>query len=143
MFGLTSYNDRALAHGPFSMLDAWEKELFGHMTGGSFRTDIRDMGDSFLLEAELPGFKKEDITISADGACLTVSAEHTEDSGEKQADGQGYIRRERFQGSYSRSFDISGIDEEGIRAAFTDGILRLTLPKQTVTEPQPRQITIE
>ena len=72
---------------------------------------------------------------------LTIRAEHKE-SEEEQAKKGEYVRRERRYGSFARTFDVSGIDESGITAAYHNGILELTLPKQAPVVPQARQITI-
>ena len=76
-----------------------------------FRCDVQDKGDSYLLEAELPGFEREDIGIDLDGTTLVITARHSSESGEKDKDGN-YLRRERKFGSFSRSFDVSGVDTE-------------------------------
>ena len=119
----------------FDMFDNFQKKFFNDSNAKlpAFRTDIRDQGDKFLLEAELPGFQKEGI--------LTIRAEHKE-SEEEQAKKGEYVRRERRYGSFARTFDVSGIDESGITAAYHNGILELTLPKQAPVVPQARQITI-
>ena len=104
------------------------------------RTDVIDNGDSYTLEAELPGFNKEDIDISLNNGVLTISASHSE---EKNEDNKGYVYRERHSGSYSRSFDISGIDESAISAKYTDGVLTLTLPKIKEVKDEPRKISLE
>ena len=108
----------------------------------AFRTDIRDANDKFVLEAELPGFNKEDITLDVKDGILTISAEHHEEVEEKGEKGE-YIRRERRTGSFARSFDISGIDESGITAAYRNGILELNLPKSVPAVPEARKIAIE
>ena len=94
----------------------------------AFRTDIRDAGDKFVLEAELPGFDKGDIKLDVKDGILTITAEHSENQEQKDAKG-AYIRRERRYGSFSRSFDITGIDEGSITAAYNNGILELNLPR--------------
>jgi HSP20 family protein len=125
---------------PFRMMDAFFAEPFGRVFGenrlADFRTDIRDEGDSYLLEADLPGFDKKDIRLDLNGDILTIHAErHTEE--------KNYLRCERSYGSYSRSFDISQVDAEGIKAKYKDGVLRLTLPKKQETLPASRQLEIE
>ena len=107
----------------------------------AFRTDIRDQGDKFLLEAELPGFQKEDISLELKEGILTIKAEHKENQDQKDDKGN-YIRRERRYGSFSRTFDVSGIDENAITAVYNNGILELTLPKLAPVVPQSRQIAI-
>ena len=91
----------------------------------AFRTDIRDAGDKFILEAELPGFDKGDIKLDVKDGILTITAEHSENQDQKDDKGT-YIRRERRYGSFSRSFDITGINEAGITAAYNNGILTIT-----------------
>lgn len=108
----------------------------------AFRTDIRDAGDRFVLEAELPGFNKEDISLDLKDGILTIRAEHREDKDEKDKQGN-YIRRERRYGSFSRSFDVTGIDEGGITAAYNNGILELNLPKAQPAVPETKRIAIE
>lgn len=127
---------------PFRDLEELERSLF---TGGgitAFRTDIRDAGDAYVLEADLPGMKKEDIHIDIDGDRLSISAERNAVKEEKDDNG-GYIRCERSYGSFSRSFDISGIRGEEISASYEDGVLKLTLPKQTQTVPASRRLEIQ
>ena len=95
----------------FDMFDNFQKKFFNDSNAKlpAFRTDIRDQGDKFLLEAELPGFQKEEISLELKEGILTIRAEHkeSEEKGE-------YVRRERRYGSFARTFDVSGIDESGI-----------------------------
>lgn len=124
----------------FQYLDNMERNFFGNMGNVSqFRTDILDRGDHFELQAELPGFRKEDIHIDLDGDRMTISAQHNASQEEKK---ENFVYRERRYGSFSRSFDVSGIHKEGIKAAYTDGILTLTLPKEGEVVPPTRQIEI-
>jgi HSP20 family protein len=109
---------------------------------GEFRTDVSDDGKAFTVEAELPGFKKEDIHLDLDNECLTISAEHTEDNDDSD-DKKNYIRRERYYGSFSRSFDVSGIDTDAIKAEYNDGILKLTLPRKEPAAPAAKRLEIE
>ena len=113
--------------------DNFEKKFFGNTNASlpAFRTDIRDQGDKFLLEAELPGFQKEDISLELKEGILTIKAEHKENQDQKDDKGN-YIRRERRYGSFSRTFDVSGIDENAITAVYNNGILELT-PAQAGT----------
>lgn len=103
------------------------------------RTDILDGGDKFVLKADLPGFRKEDIKIDVSGDVLTVSAEHKEESG----GGKNFVRRERRYGALSRSFDIQGIDAGKISANYQDGVLTLDLPKIVETKPASRKIEVQ
>lgn len=144
MFELIPF-DRHLRHmanyDPFRAFDEIERGFFGgDAVMSAFRTDVSDTGDAFKLEAELPGFKKEDIKIDVENDCLTISAERKLDNEEKKPN---FVKRERFYGSYSRSFDVSGINVEGIDAAYNDGVLTLNLPKKVETVPASRRLEIK
>ena len=140
MFGMIPFDRRDSSL--FDMMDNFERSFFGNSTStaSSFRTDIRDEGDKFVLEAELPGFKKEDIKLDLKDGVLTISAQHSSENEEKK---DSYVRRERRYGSFSRSFDVSGIQEDHISAAYNNGVLELTLPKAQPVVPAARQIEIQ
>lgn len=144
MFDLMPFDRkrRSMIFNPFSDFDNLEKAFFQNTGLAEFKTDIKDIGDSYRLEADLPGFKKEDISISLDGDCLTIGAQRRTESEETDKNGN-FIRRERSYGAFSRSFDVSGIQQEAIRAEYTDGVLKLTLPKKANTLPTARTIAIE
>jgi len=140
-FGMIPFN-----HGDdnfFDLFDNFERKFFGNTnaTLPAFRTDIRDAGDKFVLEAELPGFSKEDIKLDLKDGILTITAEHSENKDEQDDKGH-YIRRERRFGSFTRSFDVTGIDESAITAAYNNGILELSLPKAAPVVPESKRITI-
>ena len=126
-----------------SLFDDFERSFFSNGCSQlpAFRTDIQDKGDHYLLEADLPGFQKEDISLELKEGILTIKAEHKENQDQKDDKGN-YIRRERRYGSFSRTFDVSGIDENAITAVYNNGILELTLPKLAPVVPQSRQIAI-
>ena len=125
------------------LFDELERSMFGESGRRTpvFSTDIRDEGAHYLLQADLPGFRKEDIDLHLEDNVLTITAKHQETTENKQ-DGK-YICRERRVGSYARSFDVSGIQEEGISAAYENGVLTLILPKQGEVVPQSRKISIQ
>ena len=142
MFGMIPFEYRD--HNLFNAFDDFERSFFKNsaMDLPAFRTDIKDAGDKYVLEAELPGFQKEDISLDVKDGILTITAQHNETNDQKNDNGQ-YIRRERRYGSFRRSFDITGIDESTISAAYHDGVLELSLPKQQQVLPQSRTIAIE
>ena len=117
--------------------------LFGKHERNLMKTDIRETDDAkaYRFAVELPGFQKEDISLELKEGILTIKAEHKENQDQKDDKGN-YIRRERRYGSFSRTFDVSGIDENAITAVYNNGILELTLPKLAPVVPQSRQIAI-
>ena len=154
MLDLRPYNrnrkNNEVYYNPFRAMDELERQFFGEPfaplfgeTGlEQFRTDISDLGDSFLLEADLPGFDKKDIKLSLNGDMLTVSAERHSSHEEKDKRGN-YLRCERSYGTYTRSYDMTGVDTERITAKYENGVLRLTLPKQPELTPASRMLEIE
>ena len=132
MFNLTPYrkHNEVSYYDPFQMMDEMERRFWGSNGMSSFKTDIRDEGGAYVLEAELPGFQKEDINIQLSDNYLTITAEHRTESEEKDKKGN-YIRKERYSGSMSRSFYVGdGISEDDIHGKFENGILQLDVPKK-------------
>lgn len=129
-------------YNPFRDFDDINRAFFGDNTLTEFKTDIRDMGDGFVLEADLPGFKKEDIKLSLNGETLTIKATRHSDF-EDQDKKSGYLRCERSYGTYTRSFDVTGVEVSQISASYNDGVLRVRLPKQGPKQPDNRTIVIE
>lgn len=103
--------------------------------------DIEEQDDHFLVTADLPGVKKEDISITLENGVLTLEAKREEQSEEKKKG--KVIRRERRSGSYMRSFSVgNNISEADIKAAFKDGVLKLELPKPKEAAPSSRRIEV-
>lgn len=105
------------------------------------KVDVKDEGDRFVLEADMPGMKKDDLKVEVNDGVLTIAANYDENT-EQKDDQTKYVYRERRCGSMRRSFNVEGIQEEGITAAFKDGVLTLTLPKRAEAE-KPETHTIE
>lgn len=143
MFELTPFVKRnnAAVYDPFRLFDEMERSFFKGSGIGEFRADIRDTGDAYELEADLPGVKKEDIQVELDNNYLTISAERHAEKDEKDKKGN-YVRRERSYGSYSRSFDVTGVQTDQITAEYTDGVLKLRLPKKQESLPTTRRLEI-
>ncbi len=104
------------------------------------KIDVKEQENGYLVHAEIPGVKKEDIHVAIDGAIVSVSAERREEKDVKE--GERVLRTERYFGKVSRSFQLAQeIDEAQVTAKYTDGVLELTLPKKAAT--QARRITIQ
>ena len=148
MFELRPYRRNSInVWNPFSEMEEMEKRLFNNNFFSNadlaeFKTDITDEGNHYLLKADLPGFKKEDIQLQLDGDTLTIQAQRHSEHEEQEKKGK-YVCCERSYGAYSRSFDVSGIRAEGITASYDSGVLTLKLPKKTVEVSSSRQISID
>ena len=100
--------------------------------------DIRETGETYVFQAELPGLTKEDVSITLENNTLTLTGER---KFEKEANQQNYHRIERGYGKFTRAFTLpTRVDAEGVKAAFENGILTVTVPK--VAEVRPRKIEI-
>ena len=142
MFELMPFGYRRVsAYNPFRDFEEMSRSFWDNNNVSAFRTDITEKDGKYILEADLPGFKKEDISVDIDKDCLTITAEHKSEENEQNAD--SYIRRERFYGSYTRSFNVKGIDTEAITAAYNDGVLTLTMPKKEPEVPAARRLEIK
>ena len=142
MFELIPMERRMANFDPFRMMADMERSFFGQPSTravSAFRTDVSDIGDAYKLEAELPGFKKEDISIDIKDERLTISAERKMENEENKPN---YIKQERYYGSYKRSFGLEGINSDAIEASYVDGILSLKLPKQVPVVHESRRIEI-
>lgn len=143
MFELMPYGFRRVsAFDPFRELEEMSRSFWNDTNITAFRTDISEKDGNYVLEAELPGFKKEDISIDIDKECLTISAERKSES-EEEGDDKNFVRRERYYGSYSRCFNVRGIDTEAITAAYNDGVLTVNMPKKTPEIPAARRLEIQ
>ncbi len=112
----------------------------GSSHGKSFLVDVRDMGDSYILEADLPGARKEDIHLNFEEGILTISASHHVSGGEEGQENGSYLIRERTEGEYQRSFRFQDADPEQISASFEQAKLTVILKKQQAQKG--RRITI-
>ncbi len=108
------------------------------------KTDVMEKEGSYFIDVELPGYAKEEVEAELKDGYLTISAKRNENKEEKDEAGN-YIRRERYTGSCKRSFYIgNGVKQEDIKAAFKDGILHLSMPKENIgMEEKKSYIAIE
>ena len=107
----------------------------------AMKVDVRDDGDRYTLQADMPGVSKDDLKVEVSGGVMTISASYDQKKEEKGED-ERYVYRERRCGSMSRAFNVEGIREEDITAEFNNGVLKLTLPKQE-KQPEPEAHAIE
>lgn len=104
--------------------------LYGKHAQNMMKTDVREKDDSYELDVDLPGFKKDEIKVQLKDGYLTLSAAKGLDKDQQDKQGN-YIRRERYAGTMSRSFFVGeDVAQEDIHAKYEDGILRLSVPKK-------------
>ena len=130
---------------PFAMVaPQGHNPLYGKHAKNLMKTDVRETENSFEVDMDLPGFKKDEVNLELKDGYLTVSADKALDKDKKDNEGR-YIRQERWSGSCSRSFYVGeNVKPEDVHAKFEDGILRLSLPKQEQKQlPSSTSILIE
>lgn len=104
------------------------------------RIDIQDQEGAYLVKADLPGLKKEDIDVSLHDGLLTITAEK-EDDHKEESEGK-LVRRERYYGKYARQIPVGrNINEAEVQASFDDGVLNIKIPK--LEQEQTRQISVD
>ena len=121
-----------------------DKKLYGKHASHIMKTDVKEKDNTYEVDIDLPGFKKDEIQIQLENGYVTVSAAKGLDKNEKDKEGK-YIRRERYAGNVSRSFYVgNNVQREDIHPKFENGILSFTVPKeQTAAENSSHYIAIE
>lgn len=104
-------------------------EMGGVAEAPNIKVDVKEQDKAFMVHAEMPGIKKEDIHVTIDGPVVSISAERRQEKEVKES--ERVLRSERHFGKVSRSFQLGlDIDENAASAKFNDGVLELTLPKK-------------
>ncbi len=118
--------------------------MAGKRASHVMKTDVRETENAYELDVDVPGFKKDEVSVQLEKGYLTISAAKKAAVDEKDSRGS-YIRRERYEGSCTRSFFVGeNVRKEDITARMEDGILRLTFPKKAPEEiERSRTIAIE
>ena len=128
----------------FRDFDKVDRKLYGKHANGLMKTDVRENEGNYELDIDLPGFKKDEISLTLDNGYLIVGAAKTVNEDEKDSKGK-MLRQERYSGAMQRSFYVGdGIDENDVKAKFEDGVLSLSFPKEKEPEiPEKKTIMIE
>lgn len=149
MFGIVPFrrNDELVTRSnPFDFVSIFDDFFNDSLTPAFFtssnpiKADISETDKEYVLEADMPGAKKEDIKLELRDGVLTIGVEHNEEKDEKK---DNYVRKERRYGSYSRSFRVDGVDQEKVSASYKDGVLKVNLPKLEEAAPKSHRIDIQ
>lgn len=123
-----------------SIFDSMFDDLFEkRWTANLMKADIIEEDENYVIEMDIPGFKKEEIDIKYEEGYITITAK--KDLSKKE-DKRNFIQRERAYGEYSRSFYLGNVNEDNINAKFEDGILKIKCPKEE-KQINSKQISIE
>ncbi len=110
--------------------DMFMDPFFERKESRLMKTDIREKGNNYIIDVDLPGYEKEDIDIEMENGYLKITAK-TNKSVDESDEEEKYIHKERYYGECSRSFYVGeNLKEEDIKASFKNGILSLTFPKE-------------
>ena len=143
IFGEDLFDD--FFNDPFGTMNASEgrSPLYGKHAKNLMKTDIREKEDGYELAVDLPGFKKDEISLDLKDGYLTISAEKGLDKDEEDKKGR-ILRQERYAGSCSRSFYVGDVKPEDIKAKYESGVLTVLVPKEDIKKsPVSTAITIE
>ena len=128
IFGENLFDD--MFNDAFGMMPSIDDPLYGKHAKNMMKTDVRETEDSYLVDIDLPGFKKDEVNVELKDGYLTVNAAKGLDKDEQDKKGR-YIRQERYAGTMSRSFYVGeGVKPEDLHAKYEDGILQVTVPKE-------------
>ena len=136
---------------PLSLINDLQRELSNFFPSSAIANfdseewspavDITDEEDKFVIKADLPGVKSEDIKVTVENDVLTIKGER---ESEKREQSNNYKRIERFSGSFMRRFTLpEAANLEKIKAKTTDGVLELTVPKKAKAQAKPLEIKVE
>ena len=125
----------------FMRFPAWGgRELYGRHAKNLMKTDVRETENTYEVDIDLPGFKKDEIDVDLKDGYLTIRASKGLDKDQKDKEGK-YIRQERYAGACSRSFYVGEVEPDQVSAKYEDGILKISVPKQAKKE-LPKSTTI-
>ncbi len=114
----------------FNMFPEIDRTRYGNQARNVMKTDVRETDSSYLLDVDLPGFKKDEVKLELKEGYLTITAAKNVNNDQKDQEGH-YIRQERYTGQVCRSFYVGeAVRPEDLHAKFEDGILQITVPKQ-------------
>ena len=111
-------------------------------SAGPFEVDVKELDSCYVVEADLPGIRKEDIQVEFDDQFLTIRARRMHTSAPTEEQRGNYLYQERFSGQMTRSFFFDHVHPEGITAGFVDGVLKVTLPKDIRNSSSKKTISI-
>ena len=114
-----------------------DKALYGKHARNLMKTDVKETDTGYEVDIDLPGFKKDEITLELKDGYLVISAAKGLDKDEKEKETGKFVRQERYAGSMRRSFYIGeNVKEDDIHAKYESGVLKINIPKEEAKEPE-------
>ena len=132
-FDFPAFDDRAMQKAAQNA----QRKLYGRHAANMMKTDVREHEDHYEVDIDLPGFKKEELSLELKDGYLVISAAKGLDKDEKEEKSGRFVRRERYAGSMSRSFYVGeDVKQEDIQARYEGGVLKLNVPKTEEKKPE-------
>ncbi|OEL04249.1 heat-shock protein [Staphylococcus succinus] len=137
------FNNSLFDVNPSDLFKDFGRQFFEQFPGNtSIKTDVKELDDQYVVEAELPGFEKENITLEFENNILTIEGKQTTENKSEDDNGQ-VIHQERSVNDVKRQFTFNNVDENAIKAAYDKGVLNVILPKKTVIDESKTNIQID
>ncbi|PTI39237.1 Hsp20/alpha crystallin family protein [Staphylococcus casei] len=137
------FNNPLFDVNPSDLFKDFGRQFFEQFPGNtSIKTDVKELDDQYVVEAELPGFEKENITLEFENNILTIEGKQTTENKSEDDNGQ-VIHQERSVNDVKRQFTFNNVDENAIKAAYDKGVLNVILPKKTVIDESKTNIQID
>lgn len=128
-FDFPTFDDKAMQEA--------QRKLYGRRGANMMKTDVQEHDDYYEVDIDLPGFRKEELSLELKDGYLVISAAKGLDRDEKEKETGRFVRRERYAGSMSRSFYVGDdVKQEDIRARYESGVLKLSIPKVEAKKPE-------
>lgn len=132
LFEFPVWDDRAMQKA--------QKKLYGGRAANIMKTDVQEHEDHYEVDIDLPGFKKDELSLELKDGYLVISATKRLEEDEKEKETGKFVRRERYAGSMSRSFYVGeDLEREDVHAKYESGVLRLVIPKMDQKKPQVKE----
>lgn len=129
LFGFPSFDDKEMRKA--------ERKLYGRHALNMMKTDVQEHDDHYEVDIDLPGFKKDELSLELKDGYLVINAAKGLDKDEKDNKTGKFVRRERYVGSMSRSFYVGeDLKQEDIHAKYESGVLKLSIPKAEPQKPE-------
>ncbi len=128
-FDFPTFDDKAIQEA--------QRKLYGRHGANMMKTDVQEHDDHYEVDIDLPGFRKEELSLELKDGYLVISAAKGLDKDEREKETGRFVRRERYAGSMSRSFYVGDdVKQEDIRAKYESGVLKLSIPKVEAKKPE-------
>ncbi|WP_437272416.1 Hsp20/alpha crystallin family protein [Staphylococcus succinus] len=142
-FEKKSFNNPLFDVNPSDLFKDFGRQFFEQFPGNSsIKADVKELDDQYVVEAELPGFEKRNITLEFENNILTIEGKQTTENKSEDDNGQ-VIHQERSFNDVKRQFTFNNVDENAIQAAYDKGVLNVRLPKKSVNDESKTNIQID